>query len=624
MTQIPASLKLFALLALPVAIAPVVRAQWLATPVNGNFNNANNWTGTVLPGSGTTAQFTLDSSISTITVDTARQNGINITAAGTAFTFTGGSLQLASGQGITASAAVTLNQTFDTPLFVATRTSSATNTMTASGVNSSKLILNGGYSGGVSTAGLSSILSLRGTGYGVSNGVIADGSFGGNTVVTKTGGNTGTWELNGASTYTGGTEFSGGSGTLILGNKAALGTGALRLIGGALSFSANTDLSGSNAVANTINYVSGTTNTTSNASLAFVAASNVATLVTGTTPAVGDIVSTGSAGSLPVYSRVTGVSGNQITFDNAALLTATNTVTAGFFTGSGGSTVTIGGTNNLEFSGTQNLTTTSSTLAAATQTYNVTNTGVTTFSGVLQQQGGAATVTKTGSGTLVLSGANTFSGGLNVNGGTLLLNSQSGSSSGSVAQVIVNTGGTLGGNGRTSSLVLVNSGGTFAVGGAGGTSTGVFTSTSSGTSALVLSSGSFTTFDINGTAKGTSYDNVTSAGRVNYGGAFSLNFGATVSGGTTVYDLFDTTSIGTTDFSSVVVSGLYTGTLNLAGTGATGVWSATIGGISFSFSQSTGDLTLVSAVPEPSTVAMLAGVVVLGAATVCRRRRVSV
>jgi autotransporter-associated beta strand protein len=84
----------------------------------------------------------------------------------------------------------------------------------------------------------------------------------------------------------------------------------------------------------------------------------------------------------------------------------------------------------------------------------------TTFSGLLT---GTGILTKTGSGTMILTGNNTFDGQTNVNGGTLLVNGQSGSNSGTGSgSVFVGNGGTFGGTGRSNGVAFqVATGGTL-------------------------------------------------------------------------------------------------------------------------------------------------------------------
>jgi autotransporter-associated beta strand protein len=84
----------------------------------------------------------------------------------------------------------------------------------------------------------------------------------------------------------------------------------------------------------------------------------------------------------------------------------------------------------------------------------------TVFSGVLQDggevSGNGGSLTKTGSGTLTLSGANTYTGGTTIDAGRILVNNAMGSATGS-GSVQVNAG-TLGGSGRIGGRVTIGTG----------------------------------------------------------------------------------------------------------------------------------------------------------------------
>jgi autotransporter-associated beta strand protein len=94
----------------------------------------------------------------------------------------------------------------------------------------------------------------------------------------------------------------------------------------------------------------------------------------------------------------------------------------------------------------------------------------TTFSGNI---GGSLALQKTGTGTLVLSGANSHTGATTIDAGTMLVNGSLAAGS----AVTVNSGATLGGSGNAAGSVTVNAGATLAPGnnGVGTLATGALT-----------------------------------------------------------------------------------------------------------------------------------------------------
>lgn len=128
----------------------------------------------------------------------------------------------------------------------------------------------------------------------------------------------------------------------------------------------------------------------------------------------------------------------------------------------------------------------------------------TAFGGRIQGAGG---LSKTGTGTLTLSGANSYTGLTRLDNGTLLLN-------GTLAGPVTVVGGTLAGNGAISNAVVVQAGGTLSPGASLGILTVTGPLTLAGTTRMELKK---TT-----TGMGTSCDQVRGIGALTYGGTLSV------------------------------------------------------------------------------------------------------
>jgi len=242
------------------------------------------------------------------------------------------------------------------------------------------------------------------------------------------------------------------------------------------------------------------------------------------------------------------------------------------------------------------------------------NGGNGTFSGSIN--GSTRSLTKQGSGTQTLSGANTYGGGTTVSAGTLLISNTAGSGAGT-GSVVVN-GGKIGGSGAFAGALTINAGGTL----------------SPGSSIQSLASGSLTlnnnsTFEyevdqIVSLSVGADLQKVT--GALTLSGTVTLTMaqlaGSAFAQNTTTFTLINYTGLWNGGFftfngNAIADGGIFTAGLN--------TWQldydATSGGLNFTSDQVAGKFVNITAVPEPATWALLAGSVTI--LLVMRRRRVS-
>jgi autotransporter-associated beta strand protein len=293
------------------------------------------------------------------------------------------------------------------------------------------------------------------------NGILA-----GPGALTKTG--PGRLDLNAISTYTGGTIVNAGDVRLV--NVSGFGSGPVTLNGtpatsATLRFAADTQTLGNKlTVLGTNNFI-------------LLRGNNTLSQLDGDGTLIGGLVDSGStltfAGNMMAFSgtfkagtvlnpRFNGSTGSaSATFDLGtgsaklnnrnggltaqlgALLGGPNTILEGASSANNATTYVIGG-KNLD----------------------------TTFAGKIQEviPARSVAISKVGTGTLTLTGANTYNGPTTINAGTLLVNNLSGHGTGSNTVTVAN-GGTLGGTGFIRGAVVVNSGGTIAPGAGIGTLT---------------------------------------------------------------------------------------------------------------------------------------------------------
>ncbi len=198
--------------------------------------------------------------------------------------------------------------------------------------------------------------------------------------------------------------------------------------------------------------------------------------------------------------------------------------------------------------------------------------GATTVGGLL----------KTGTGTLALGGANTYTGATTINAGTLAL---------------VGSGASL----HSASALSVAPGARL---------------DASALAAWSLSADSGTMIGV-----GASVAGLVKAASLNFNGAsLTFDFGS-VSTLAESYQIFDFVGLAGSGVGGVAATGTtFSGTFAHEGAG---VWSLVSGEYSLTFTESTGLLTTASVIPEPSAVAFLAGLAGLGHVVFRRRRRAS-
>lgn len=255
-------------------------------------------------------------------------------------------------------------------------------------------------------------------------------------------------------------------------------------------------------------------------------------------------------------------------------------------------------------------------------------------------------ITKNGTGTQRFSGANTYVGTTTLNGGTLLVNgthiadsSVAGSGLSALATrgaYVVNSGATLGGTGTIKPYdtagggVMINiaSGGTLAPGDAG-IGTLSLDNTASARSILNFSTGGLGAFEL---GVGVTADKVAIIGSASlasevFFNSTTINFTDLTGGSLTTGDylLFegDANVSSATGYGGLTLGGAFTGA-SVSGTAISGglvIGSGLAGYTSSTLFLVGNDIYVnVSAVPEPSACAALAGLGVLGFAARRRRR----
>ncbi|HQR41017.1 MAG TPA: autotransporter-associated beta strand repeat-containing protein, partial [Gemmatales bacterium] len=296
--------------------------------------------------------------------------------------------------------------------------------------------------------------------------------------LTKLG--TGTLVLSGANTYTGGTNIN--AGILSVGGDGNLGTGT-----GGLTFNGGTLQATGSFTTNRA--------TTLNANGTFeVTGSNTLThsaVISGagglTKAGTGTLILSG-ANTYTGGTKLAGSAGSIVRLGNANALGNSNnslTINAGNTLDLNGTTIAVGA-----LSGLGNVTNTSGTIASLFTVGN--GNADSTFSGIMQNGAQPLALQKVGTGTLILSGSSTYTGGTTINAGAVRISDDANLGSGGGGLTF--NGGTLQSTvtfGTARPTLLNAPGGTFEVIGTtlthAGNITGAGSLTKTGTGTLVLS-----------------------------------------------------------------------------------------------------------------------------------------
>jgi autotransporter-associated beta strand protein len=318
--------------------------------------------------------------------------------------------------------------------------------------------------------------------------------------------------LSGGNTYSGGTNVSAGTLRISAADRLT-NAGALTVSGGTF------DLQTFNETVGTVTLTSGSITGSGSATLtgsSYTVESGTASAILGGTGALTKNTSgTVTLSGANTYTGGSTVNGGTVVINSAASLGATS---GGVTINAGTVEVATGFSSSRAF-----------TLGNAASTIQVDPSQTFTLTSAI---GGSGALNKTGSGTMVVSGANTYSGGTNVAAGTLQI---------SASDRLVNTGALTVSGGTFDVQTFTETVGTVSL--TSGTISGSGTGTLTGSSYAVQSGTASAILGGTGTMTKTTSGNVTLTGTNTFTGATTISGGKLIAAGASGSALGSTTAI---------------------------------------------------------------------------------